>query len=152
MRRRQRRQRIIVGMVVLLIIGAGLLLVKQMGGHSARDVVVKFYKEEQGGDFGSAWKLFHPKMQEKFQKNAYVTERSHIYMGHYGVSTFDFKIKDRKKLKNWRMSPDGQSFERVEKYTVQQEFHSKFGVFTIVQEVFTVKEKGQWRILWEFRQ
>jgi hypothetical protein len=113
-------------------------------------VVREFYEYEQHGDFGSAWELFHSAMKKRFPKNGYVTERSHIYMSHYGVTTFDFTVSDAEKIINWKMTKDGPTIKEVYKVEVQQTFLSKFGTFTIQQDVYVVKEKDEWKIAWKF--
>jgi hypothetical protein len=140
---------------ILFLVVAGLLgIVGYFIFTSKPDptsIVRQFYAYEQKGDFGSAWELFHSTMKERFAKKSYVTERSHIYMSHFGVTTFDFTLSDEaEKRSSWKMSEDGPEFKEAYQVTVQQTFHSKFGTFTIQQEVYVVKEKGQWKIVWKF--
>ncbi|WP_243292810.1 hypothetical protein [Bacillus sp. FJAT-47783] len=116
------------------------------------EVVDSFYDYEQKGDFGSSWDLFHSEMKERFSKNAYVTERSHIYMSHFGVTTFSYEIIQTEKLKKWKMTKSGQEFTNVKQVTVKLLFPSKFGVFTIIQDVYVVKEDREWKVLWEFKE
>jgi len=115
-------------------------------------LVERFYSFEQQGDFGSSWDLFHEEMKGKFSKNAYVTERSHIYMSHFGVTTYSFEIVAEENVKEWSMSKGGPTFTDVTKVTVELLFHSKFGVFMITQDVFVVEEGGKLKLLWEFKE
>ncbi|MBD1383020.1 hypothetical protein [Metabacillus arenae] len=151
MRRRKKLQPLVV-VAGLIIIGIFIffLVVNVFQSRNYEKAVDSFYEYEQEGDFGSAWELFHPQMKKRFSKNAYVTERSHIYMSHYGVNTFTYKIVDDKKIKSWKMEKS-KTFQNVHRFTIQQIFNSKFGVFKVEQEVFVVKEKGEWKIAWEFR-
>ncbi|MGG3571950.1 hypothetical protein ABES25_18955 [Bacillus gobiensis] len=112
-------------------------------------VIDKFYKSEQEGDFGSSWNLFHSSMKDRFSKNAYVTERSHIYMGHFGVQTFDYEIGNMKKIDDWQ-NPGTSQKETVYQTEVKLLFKSKFGTFSILQKVYVVKEKEKWVVLWEY--
>ncbi|WJE46120.1 hypothetical protein QRD90_18055 [Peribacillus frigoritolerans] len=34
---------------------------------------------------------------------------------------------------------------------VTQVFNSRFGVFTLEQNCYVVKEKGEWRLLWDYQ-
>lgn len=105
---RRRRQWPVVP--VLLVCAAGLLIYgvfHLFSPSSPKEAVQDFYRMEQNGNFGDAWELFHPLMKDRFTKNAYVTERAHIYMSHYGVSTFTFEIEKQKKSGDggWRREP-----------------------------------------------
>lgn len=125
-------------------------LISGFGKSEPEDVVSSFYHDEQEGDFGSAWELFHPVMQERFSKNAYVTERSHIYMSHYGVSTFQFKILEEEEVQNWKMAKDQKAFPTAFRFTVEQQFKSKFGTFKVLQDVYAVQQGDEWRIVWGY--
>lgn len=139
------------GVIVIAILV--LFTFSFFGRQSAtpKGLVDQFYQYEQKGDFGSAWDLFHAEMKERFSKNAYVTERSHIYMSHFGVTTFAYSIVGEEELAKWKMAEAGPLFTNVTKVTVELQFHSKFGVFTMIQDVFVVKEDGSLKLLWEFR-
>jgi hypothetical protein len=137
--------------IIGLTIVGFLIFVAVFSSQKQPEAVVReFYEYEQQGDFGSAWELFHSAMKKRFPKNGYVTERSHIYMSHYGVTTFDFTVSNPEKIKNWKMTKDGPTIKEVYKVEVQQTFLSKFGTFTIQQYVYVVKEKDKWKIAWEF--
>jgi hypothetical protein len=74
---------------------------------------------------------------------------SYLY-GPLRVTTFDFTVSNAEKIKNWKMTKDGPKFKEVYKVKVEQTFLSKFGTFTIQQDVYVMKEKDQWKIAWEF--
>ncbi|MDQ0161887.1 hypothetical protein [Aeribacillus alveayuensis] len=148
--RRKHQPFIVIIMVVVLFIFV-LFFISSMKSKKPEDVVNTFYRYEQKGDFGSSWDLFHSKMKERFSKNSYVTERSHIYMSHFGVTTFSYKVHEAKKLSSWKMMKEGPTFTNVYVVPVEIDFHSKFGTFTIWQNVYVVKEKQKWTILWEFQ-
>jgi len=151
----RRRRRNAVPLVMVIIISLIVLIVSvrlfsSFANNDPDDVVSRFYHYEQEGDFGSAWELFHPVMQERFSKNAYVTERSHIYMSHYGVTTFEYEIVEEEETQNWKMAEDQETFPTAYKMAVEQQFKSKFGTFTILQDVYAVQHEGEWRIVWEY--
>ncbi|MGX1191881.1 hypothetical protein [Metabacillus sp. SLBN-84] len=148
---RRRRQWPVIPL--LLVCAAGLLIYGAFhlfSPSSPKEAVQKFYMMEQNGNFGDAWELFHPLMKDRFTKNAYVTERAHIYMSHYGVSTFTFEIEKQKKVRRWRMEKGAPVFNEARLVQVRQTFKSKFGTFDVRQNVYAVKEKGDWKIVWEF--
>lgn len=141
-----------ITIVVIILLGFLIWSISYLFNQSApRDIVEEFYISEQEGDFGSAWDLFHPVMKERFTKNAFVTERSHIYMGHYGVSSFSFKVLDSKKMKKRKMAKEGPEFQNPHRITVEQTIKSKFGTFTIKQYIYVVKDKEEWKIIWEYK-
>jgi hypothetical protein len=141
--------------IVLFLTAAAILIVSaiwfvhSVSQSEQKQVIDQFYKHEQKGDFGSSWTLFHSIMKERFSKNAYVTERSHIYMGHFGVQTFDYQIGDVQKIDNWH-NPHTKQKETAYQTEVHLYFKIKFGTFTIVQSVFAVKENEKWRVIWEY--
>ncbi|TDL78982.1 hypothetical protein [Peribacillus frigoritolerans] len=149
MRRRKPSPLIPIAMIaaaILLLIGLFHLFTPS----SPKKAVELFYTAEQTGNFGGAWDLFHPLMQDRFTKNAYVTERSHIYMSHYGVTTFSFEVLKQKKVRRWRMAKGAPVFNEARLIKVRQTFKSKFGTFDVLQDVYVVKEKGDWKIVWEY--
>lgn len=141
---------VIVGIILMIVLIVSVRLFSSFADNDPEDVVATFYHDEQEGDFGSAWELFHPVMQERFSKNAYVTERSHIYMSHYGVTTFEYEIVEEEEIQNFKMAGDKETFPTSNRMTVEQQFKSKFGNFTILQDVYTVQHEGEWRIVWEY--
>ncbi|WP_249869099.1 hypothetical protein [Oceanobacillus saliphilus] len=52
-------------------------------------------------------------MKEKWSKTAYITDRAHVFMGHFGVETFDFAIEDVGKVDNWKMAEDSPALKEV---------------------------------------
>lgn len=151
MRRRRRFPLpLAVGLILLLLVLILWRVLPLFFSTSAEEVVEEFYTYEQEGDFGSSWKLFHPDMHERFPKDAYVTERSHIYQNHYGITTFTFKIIAQEKINTWKSS--NKIFKDVEKIRVKQTFNSKFGIFSVEQNVYAVKVKDEWRLFWKFKE
>lgn len=149
-RRKDKAVKIIFFLAAVAILFAiAIWFVTALSKSDQERVIDKFYKSEQDGDFGSSWNLFHSSMKERFSKKAYVTERSHIYMGHFGVQTFDYKIGKMKKIKDWKNQRTKQK-ETVYQTEVKLRFKSKFGTFSIVQTVLAVKEKEKWKVLWEY--
>ncbi len=136
--------------IVALFLFISVRFLFDLGKNEPEDVISTFYHYEEEGDFGSAWELFHPVMQERFSKNVYVTERSHIYMSHYGITTFEYEIVVEEEIQNWKMAEDKDTFPTAYKMIVEQQFKSKFGNFTILQDVYAVQHEGEWRIVWEY--
>lgn len=141
----------IVAIVVLLLIFVAVKVLPSLGERGPEDVVEAFYLFEKEGDFGSAWELFHPSMQARFSKNAYVTERSHIYMSHFGVDTFSYELDGEEEVENFKMVKDGEVFPIAYYVEVSQTFKSKFGTFTVIQDVYAVKHEEEWKVVWNFK-
>lgn len=112
--------------------------------------VDKFYSYEQNGEFSSSWELFHSNMKKKFTKGHYIQDRAHVFMNHFGVETFTYTLGKPEKLKSWKMSKEEEAIKPIYKITVIQTFKGKYGNFDIEQEVFVGKEKGEWKILWDY--
>jgi hypothetical protein len=141
---------LIVVVAVILFVIFIIRVLSGVGEQDPKDIVEAFYHYEQEGDFGSAWEHFHPVMQERFSKNAYVTERSHIYMSHYGVETFSFELRDEEEVQNWKMAKDAEKFSNAYRVEVEQTFKSKFGTFNVIQDIYVVKDEEEWKVVWEF--
>lgn len=154
-RKSARYKRLIIG--ILLIIS--LVIVFQFKrwtffspGRQAKEVVEQFYHYEQEGDFSKSWELFHPVMKEKFTKSNYLQVRAHVFMQDFGVDTFTYKVQKPEELKNWKMSKTGPFMKIVYKVLITQNYKGKFGNFEVNQEVFVVKDKGEWKVVWDYNQ
>ncbi|WP_233532111.1 hypothetical protein [Paenibacillus alkalitolerans] len=92
-------------------------------------------------------------MKAKFGKNYYIQDRNHVFMQHFGVTTFEYEIGKAEKITDWTMSmqPDTPPLDEVYKVTVVQHFKSKFGTLNIVQDVFVTNHEGEWLILWSYK-
>ena len=137
--------------LVMLLLCLFALFLKNVSPNQAKRAVEHFYTLEQKGEFASSWGLLHKDLQTRFPRKDYVTDRSHVFMSHFGADTFQFKIEEGDKKDKWRASPDGPTYKDVYSYTVKQNYHGKYGRFTFVQYVYVAKEKGEWRILWDYR-
>jgi hypothetical protein len=154
-RKSARYKRLIIG--ILLIIS--LVIVFQFKrwtffspGRQAKEVVEQFYHYEQEGDFSKSWELFHPVMKEKFTKSNYLQVRAHVFMQDFGVDTFTYKVQKPEELKTWKMSKTGPFMKIVYKVLITQNYKGKFGNFEVIQEVFVVKDKGEWKVVWDYNQ
>lgn len=154
-RKSARYKRLIIG--ILLIIS--IVIVFQFKrwtffspGRQAKEVVEQFYHYEQEGDFSKSWELFHPVMKEKFTKSNYLQVRAHVFMQDFGVDTFTYKVQKPEELKNWKMSKTGPFMKIVYKVLITQNYKGKFGNFEVIQEVFVVKDKGEWKVVWDYNQ
>jgi hypothetical protein len=139
--------------IIVMIIAVLFLAVKSLFSspeEQAENVVNRFYSYEQKGEFSSSWSLFHSAMKDKFGKGHYIQDRAHVFMNHLGVDTFSFKLNEAKKIKDWKMSKEGPPFKTGYQFTVIQTFKGKYGNFDIVQKVFAVKEKGEWKVMWDY--
>lgn len=147
-----------------LAAGCFIILVAWMTWHNAARLfssgeegealtdVEQFYKYEQVGDFGSAWELFHPLMQQRFNKSDYIQRRAHIMMQDFGVKTFEFHTGKPELLSAWKMSKEADEIAKVYQIDVTQIFHSPYGNFKIVQSCFAAFESGEWRLLWSYQE
>ncbi|THE11903.1 hypothetical protein E1I69_12875 [Bacillus timonensis] len=152
-----RRRRGLPIQLILIIVGAILFVIlvisffRSSPEEEAKELVHSFYKYEQDADFGSSWELFHPLMQERFQKADYIQQRNHVFVGHFGTDTFKFTIEDAEKLKSWQMTQNSTTFHDVYKVPITQTYKSTYGTFSIHQDVFVVHEDGDWMLLWSYR-
>ncbi len=139
--------------LILFLVG-GYFLIRYglfSSSRQATHVVEEFYGYEQTGDYSKSWELLHPFMKEKFPKAGYIQDRVHVFMGHFGVDTFEYKINDKRKISNWKMTKESKVFNTVFEMKVTQSYKGKYGTFEFVQYVYAVEEKGDWLILWDFK-
>lgn len=115
-----------------------------------QQVLEQFYQYEQAGDFGSSWELFHPQMKEKFKKDSYIQQRAHVFMQHFGVSTFEYQLGQATELTDWEMSPGATKLAEVIKIPATLSYYSSFGDFVIQQDVFLAVDQDQYTILWAY--
>lgn len=150
MRKRRDKRRIVLLVISAIIIGMILFVMLRLPSGPEK-VVHDFYMYEAEGSFDQSWSLFHPDMKIRFPKANYIQTRSHVFMQHMDVDTFFYKIGKAKKKKGWRMNKAGEVFAEVYEVPVDVTFHSQFGIFTMQQNCYVVKEKGEWLILWDYR-
>ena len=136
--------------LILSVVAFFVLFENNPSPKSPEEVIEDFYHYEQDGDFGNAWELFHTEMKKKFPKSLYIQTKNHVFMGHMGVETFDVKVGALKKLKKFTFSKDGLTFKDVRKAEVDLYFDSQFGKLTISQDCYVAKEKGEWKVLWDY--
>ncbi|MBA9025552.1 hypothetical protein [Peribacillus huizhouensis] len=150
MRKRRNKKLFLPLVITVIIIGIVLLVILNIPSGPEK-VVRDFYTYEAEGSFDQSWTLFHPDMKIRFPKATYIQTRSHVFMQHMNVETFSFEIGKGKKKKGWRMNKDGEVFAEAYEVPVDVTFHSQFGIFTMQQNCYVVKEKGEWLILWDYR-
>ena len=136
-------------MVIIFMLLKGAMMTPE---KQAASVIEEFYMYEQEGEFSSSWNLFHPTMKERFGKGAYIQDRAHVFMNHFGVETFAFSMGEPEHIKEWKMSKTGPAMKSVYKIIVTQTYKGKYGNFDLEQEVFAVKEKEEWKIVWDYNQ
>lgn len=119
-------------------------------GYQSKKVVEAFYTYEQSGDFDDSWELLHPFMKKRWSKAQFMSDRFHVFIGHFGTETFQFKIEKDNKINNWKMAKELQPFEEAYKFTVTQTYKGKYGKFSFLQEVYVAKDEDEWKILWDY--
>jgi hypothetical protein len=152
-----RRNRIpLKGVILAVLLAAAIILLVQCAFVSSEQeavgVVDEFYRFEQEGDFSNSWELFHSAMKQKFTKGNYIQDRAHVFMNHFGVETFSYTLGEVEKLDKWKMSKTSPALKAVYKVLITQTYKGKYGNFDLKQEVFVVKEKDEWKILWDYNQ
>jgi hypothetical protein len=149
--RQRRKNPLILIMIAIAVLGISIASLVGSSKSNPEDLVERFYKYEQAGDFGSSWELFHSQMQNRLTKDQYIQSRAHVFMQDMNAKDFTFKIGKVKELKQWKSLQEEPSLKNVNKITVYQTYsNSKFGKFTIEQFCYVVKEKGEWKLLWDF--
>ncbi|MFG6147858.1 hypothetical protein [Halobacillus sp. B23F22_1] len=137
-----------VGFIALIIVL--LFFLFNSSEQQAKRVVHDFYTYEQEGDFSSSWQLLHPYMKDKFTKGHYIQDRAHVFMNHFGVTTFSYEVEGVEKIKDWKMEEDLEALNEVYMMTVIQTYKGKYGHFDLYQNVFAAKEEEEWTILWDY--
>ncbi|KUP04403.1 hypothetical protein Q73_13155 [Bacillus coahuilensis m2-6] len=146
--------------IVAAVVGVGLLLFvlfMSIGSpneeEKPEDFVQTFYEFEQIGDFGSSWEMFHPYMQEKMKKDTYIERKAHVFMHEMGSTTFDLWVGESTPLEEWKMPDTDVVAAEVVEVPVQLTYNKTlFGVITVSQTCYVLKENGEWRMLWEYRE
>ncbi|NWQ39541.1 hypothetical protein MLOOGBEN_02365 [Bacillus sp. EB106-08-02-XG196] len=144
-----------MGLVLLVCIVTVFMLIKDAWFSPDKEafaLVEEFYRYEQEGEFASSWELFHSTMKGKFSKGAYIQDRAHVFMNHFGVETFDFTISEPEQIDQWKMSKTGPVMKNVYKILVTQTYKGKYGNFDLEQEVIALEEKDEWKIVWDYNQ
>ncbi|KHE67447.1 hypothetical protein, partial [Halobacillus sp. BBL2006] len=132
--------------ILAIVIAVSVFIYIQMSPeHQAKETVEDFYLFEQQGKFSDSWGLFHPFMKDKFTVGHYIQDRAHVFMNHFGVETFTFKVTSSKKVKNWKAEKGAKPLSTVYRFTVIQTFKGKYGRFDLHQDVYVTKVKGKWR-------
>ncbi|GAE91962.1 hypothetical protein JCM21714_934 [Gracilibacillus boraciitolerans JCM 21714] len=115
------------------------------------NLVDTFYQyEQQGGDFSNSWELFHSLMKDKFNKNSYVQDRSHVFLEHFGVETFKFSVSEPEKIKNYQVDEERAIPQVAYLLNVTYFYESKYGYLEIHQPVIVLEEDEEWKIIWQY--
>ncbi|MDW7613438.1 hypothetical protein SC499_01545 [Peribacillus simplex] len=137
--------------IIFLALAAGAWIIF-LWPSGSKSVVEDFYEYESEAEFGKSWDLLSSEMKLRFPNRAdYVQNRSHVFLQHMDVETFQYDVGRVKKVKNWSLDKDGRVHKTAFKIPVTQVFNSRFGVFTLEQDCYVVKEKGEWRLLWNYQ-
>ena len=138
-----------VCLIALLFVGGCIVFIWPSGPERLVD---DFYEYESEAEFGKSWDLLSAEMKLRFPDRAdYVQNRAHVFLQHMDVDTFQYEVGRSKKVKDWRLDKEGKVHKRVYRVPVTQVFDSRFGVFTIEKDCYVVKEKGEWRLLWDYQ-
>ena len=78
-------------------------------------------------------------MKEKFTKAAYIQDRSHVFIGHFGAETFSYEISEAEHIEGWRAAKGEKSFKSAYKFEVTQMYTGKYGKFSFIQEVYVLE-------------
>ncbi|MDP1417468.1 hypothetical protein Q8G35_03485 [Peribacillus simplex] len=149
--RRQSKIPIGVFTAILMVLAAGPCIIFLFPSGS-KSVVEDFYEYESEAEFGKSWDLLSSEMKQRFPNQAdYVQNRSHVFLRHMEVETFQYDVGRSKKVKNWSLDKVGRQHKTAYEIPVTQVFNSRFGVFTLEQNCYVVREKGEWRLLWDYR-
>lgn len=141
--------------LVLMVIGIAVICIAVVGLMSTmknkqEKLVEQFFELEQEGDYGSSWELFHSQMKQQFNKDQYIQSRAHVFMQDMDANGFTFELGGTDELKEWKSSEGGSTLKNVHEVVVYQTFHTKFGKFTIEHPCYVAKEKGEWKLLWDY--
>lgn len=144
-----------VGLTILLLLILILavtiyFLLHDNPEHRAEEAVNVFYSYEQNGEYAASWAMFHPLMQKKFPKADYIEDRAHVFMNHFGVTSFTYSLGDASEVHDWQMDKESDAIDIVYKVTVSQVYEGKYGKFTIVQDVYVTWLDEEWRVLWDY--
>lgn len=147
-----------MGWLLLVVVGVLSLWLFVFNSFWSSDVrqlkktVQQFYSYEQTGDYGSAWELFHPQMKDIYTKDYYIQLRAHIFMQQLNATQTRLTLGKPEKLGEWQLSEGAQPLSHVYRLSAEQRFLSSFGLLTMRQDVFAVKEADSWLLLWSFRE
>ncbi|RDW21302.1 hypothetical protein CWR48_02500 [Oceanobacillus arenosus] len=137
--------------VIILFIAVFILRTTLFSpSRQARLIVNEFYSYEQEANFTDSWELLHPLMKERWNKTTYITDRAHVFMGHFGVETFEYTVEEIEKLDEWKMAKDLPTLKGVYKFNVIQSYKGKYGKFNFSQLVYVVNTEDSWKILWDY--
>jgi hypothetical protein len=143
------KQFILLALIMVMVV-TGVTSFKFYSSSQARSIVEKFYSYEQAGNFSDSWELFHPFMKKKFPKASCIQDRAHVFIGHFGAETFKYEVGNATKVENWRAAKDQPLFKRAYQFDVTQFYQGKYGKFSFKQEVYVVKHKEEWTIIWNY--
>lgn len=137
----------------IALIGLILLIVPFIPTETrqVKKIVNEFYTSEQQADFDSSWDLLHPEMKKKFSKSAYMQDRVHTFMGHFGADTFTYHLTKPKRIKSWKTSKDAEAMD-VYEVVVTKDYQGKYGHFNFVQYVYVSLDGEEPGILWDYKE
>ncbi|UTR11907.1 hypothetical protein MM300_06305 [Evansella sp. LMS18] len=152
--RKYRNHNILPLIIPLLLVFALIVAISYFASpaQQAKKAVDTFYSYEQDAKFSSSWEMLHTQMKEKFTRNAYMQDRAHVFMNHFGADSFHFSLSTPKRKSSWAMSEGSELLHKVYKVTVTKNYYGKYGRFQFVQDVYATKEDKEWKILWDYNE
>lgn len=151
-RKRQRRLMLLILVPVFVLLGflTNIFFHVFSAGYQTEKLVNTFYTLEQDGDFSDSWELLHPYMKDKWKKGAFIQDRAHVFINHFGAETFQFTVIEGDRIDEWSMSQNLPPVDTAYQFTVTQTYEGKYGKFSFIQEVYVAEDNGEWRILWDY--
>lgn len=142
-----------IAVILIVLIGgvAVFLFFHKSNEKQAAETAEAFYAYEQDGNFSDSWELFHPVMKEKFDKIDYLQDRAHVFMDHFGVTTFTFSVGEATEMEDWAFENNADTIDTVYQVPVTQVFEGKYGNFTLTQNMFVTDVEGEWKVLWNYK-
>ncbi|MBM7095799.1 hypothetical protein JSY36_08535 [Bacillus sp. H-16] len=151
---RRRRSSVTPFLLASFVLVAGVILLFTLIPSDARQAekaVELFYTLEQEGKFASSWELLHSSMHNRFSRENYIQDRSHVFINHFGADSFRFILTKPKKVEDWKKHEEAEVMD-VYHLTATKKYHGKYGYFEFVQYVYVTEEEGEWRILWDYNE
>lgn len=148
--RKQKSPLILLIPIALIALLTIIVVLIPSDSKRVKKVVHDFYQAEQQADFDSSWELLHPEMKKKFSKSAYMQDRVHTFMGHFGADTFTYTMTKPSKIKSWKMTKEADPIEIYE-VVVTKNYHGKYGHFGFVQYVYVSLDQEEPGILWDYK-
>jgi hypothetical protein len=142
---------ILIVMIICIVSVVLFFFLVTSPSNQAKEAVETFYSYEQDGNFAESWKMFHPFVKERLEKNNYLEDRVHLLFNDFGVHSFTFSVEDPELIRDWQMDEETDPIDEVYRTEVRQYFEGVFGNLEIVQSVYVTNLDGEWTVLWDYK-